>query len=46
VPVALGSDDGSHALLIDGPLAEGDALVVREVVESSERQLFGVRLGF
>jgi HlyD family secretion protein len=46
VPVVLGNDDGSHAVLLDGLLKEGDGLVVREVVESSERQLFGIRLGF
>jgi HlyD family secretion protein len=46
LPVDLGSDDGSHAVLFDGALEEGDALIVREVVEAPERQLFGIRLGF
>lgn len=46
VSVGLGTDDGSHAILVDGALKEGDQLVVQEMTAAAPRELFGIRLGF
>ena len=44
--VKTGLDDSSRVAVLDGPVAEGDEVVVGEATRAPQRQLFGIRLGF
>lgn len=44
--VKTGLDDSTRVAVLDGPVAEGDEVVVGEASRPPRRQLFGIRLGF
>ncbi len=46
VPVGLGDDDGTHAAVLSGNLAEGDEVIVGEVPGAEPRRFLGIRFGF
>lgn len=46
VPVGVGVDDGAHAAMLAGEFAEGDEVIVGEIVEAAPSRLFGIRFGF
>ena len=44
--IGIGVDDGAHAAVLAGALAEGDDVVVGEIQDDGPRRLFGIRFGF
>jgi HlyD family secretion protein len=44
--IGVGVDDGAYAAIVSGELAEGDQVVVGEIVEAAPARLFGIRFGF
>jgi HlyD family secretion protein len=44
--IGIGVDDGAHAAIMAGGFAEGDEVIVGEVVDSEPAKLFGIRFGF
>ena len=45
-PLRLGHRDTRSVEVLDGPLREGDQVIVREISKASDRRLFGIRIGF
>jgi HlyD family secretion protein len=46
VTIGIGVDDGAHAAVMAGEFAEGDEVVVGEVIDAEPARLFGIRFGF
>jgi hypothetical protein len=44
--IGIGVDDGAHAAILAGGFAEGDEVIVGEVIEAEPGRLFGIRFGF
>ncbi|MFW6076775.1 MAG: efflux RND transporter periplasmic adaptor subunit [Hyphomicrobiales bacterium] len=44
--IGIGVDDGAHAAVVAGEFAEGDDVIVGEVIDSEPAGLFGIRFGF
>jgi HlyD family secretion protein len=46
VPVRIGASDDNGAAVLDGPLAEGDQVIIGVANSQSRTSYFGIRLGF
>jgi HlyD family secretion protein len=46
VAIGIGVDDGAHAAILTGGFAEGDEVIVGEVIDTAPGRLFGIRFGF
>lgn len=46
VTIGVGVDDGAHAAIMAGGFAEGDEVIVGEVIDTEPARLFGIRFGF
>ncbi|MFC2991405.1 efflux RND transporter periplasmic adaptor subunit [Halomonas tibetensis] len=44
--IGIGVNDGAHAAILAGGFAEGDEVIVGEVIDTEPAGLFGIRFGF
>lgn len=44
--ISIGVNDGAHAAVVAGEFAEGDEVIVGEVIDAEPTRLFGIRFGF